>query len=487
MTELERSWGRLVTAREWDTEEAMKKHLQEHPGAKPSSHWVKGEKPGAGEEEEPKGEKPEGKAEGEKPKAKKIPEGKKIKDLTPEEQLEHVEPEPPLTKDQAAKLHREEIPEYNLVVVAGEGGKLAPEDISRAREVAKKLRAGIDEAADYCNINPPACRGNLGITRDNMPQVMDAPLKKMMIGDEERIANFDEKAKKEAAKNGDVRDAVLFDELSPKKQKKLKEDWALERRKAQAAIDAGADPDSDKTMKDIWLDKLKQDGIKITDEKVPVGKLRASQAEIKAGKSYGIANDYLNGNFAKLPDMPILVAKEKDENGNEVYTVIDGHHRYAGLLTADPTMPMAVQVINAPIREALSKAFETPGVFRADIQDNIVSMDKPLDMARKNGETWKQPNGKFYGKNMKGKAGGPFESEDKAKAFATGSKGKGKGKAEKKGSLEDEWMKLGYLDGAASMEWQEEPTRHSQDDPWLESAGNPWDEWVAAGLMTEEI
>jgi DNA-binding ferritin-like protein len=39
----------------------------------------------------------------------------------------------------------------------------------------------------------------------------------------------------------------------------------------------------------------------------------------------------------------------------------------------------------------------------------------------------------------------------------------------------------------SSNEWQEEATRHAdEDDPWLAAAGSPWDEWVAAGFLNEE-
>ncbi len=90
---------------------------------------------------------------------------------------------------------------------------------------------------------------------------------------------------------------------------------------------------------------------------------------------------------------------------------------------------MKVKVIEAPIREALEKSFNVPGVFRADLQDNIVDSNKPLDLARKPGSTWQQ-KGKWYAKNNKKKLGGPFKSKDSAEAFA-----KGKDKSQKKGAL----------------------------------------------------
>lgn len=39
--------------------------------------------------------------------------------------------------------------------------------------VAKKLEAGIQQAADICKITPPICHGNLGIERKDMPQLPD--------------------------------------------------------------------------------------------------------------------------------------------------------------------------------------------------------------------------------------------------------------------------------------------------------------------------
>jgi hypothetical protein len=40
-------------------------------------------------------------------------------------------------------------------------------------ETAKKIEAGIGQAADICKITPPICEGNLGIERKDMPQLPD--------------------------------------------------------------------------------------------------------------------------------------------------------------------------------------------------------------------------------------------------------------------------------------------------------------------------
>jgi hypothetical protein len=288
-------------------------------------------------------------------------------------------------REEDFNLFSTSIPEFKIKVVAGEDGKLSKEDIDRAIEVKKRLSKGIDEAADFCKFKPSVCKGNLGITRDSMPQIMDDPISKM-----------------------------------------LKSDKPEDRKKAEAAVAAGADPNETRPIKELWVDHLEKKGIKITDEEVPVGRMRASQAEIKALKSYDMAESQLRGYDKKknnrptdFTQMPLLVTREKDENGEDVYTVIDGHHRFAAMLLVDPEAKQKVRVINAPIRDALEQSFDLPGVFRADLQDNIVSMDKPLDLAREEGSTWKQRNGKFYGKNRRGKNGGPYKTEEAAKKFAT--------------------------------------------------------------------
>jgi len=306
---------------------------------------------------------------------------------------------------------------YKLDIIAGPDGKLTRGDLMRAIHVAEKMDAGIDTATDFCNVNPPACEGNLGITRDNMPQIMDEPVKDMLRNDEEQTKAYDANKKK---------GKPAFADLPKEKQEKEKKEWAAKRKKGQAAVDAGADPDSDKSMQETWFDTLKEGGIKINDDTISVGELIASQAEIKAAKSYGIAQAYMDGSFSNLPDLPILVARDP-ETGKA--TVIDGHHRYAGLLTADPTRKMKVKVIETPIREALQMAAEMPGVFRADLQDNIVGADAPQDLAREPGSAWQQ-KGKWYGKNKEGKAGGPFKDKDGADAYAKGKKSEDKPKKE---------------------------------------------------------
>jgi hypothetical protein len=275
--------------------------------------------------------------------------------------------------------------------------------------VAAVLKQNLDDSADFCKMNPPACEGNLGITRNNMPQIMDKPISNLL--DSMPEGEYDDLLKKVEAAG----DKSLKEVITDKDQR----DNFIDRRKGLAAIEAGAKPGD--TPQKMWFDALAESGVEVTEDEIEVGKLIASQAEIKAGKSYGIAQAYLTDKFKKLPDLPILVAR--DPKTGDV-TVIDGHHRYAGLLLADPSKKMKVKVIETGIQDALDKSFDVPGVFRADLQDNIVDSNSPLDLARKPGDTWKQRNGKFYAKNSKGETGGPYETDEAAKNYASGKGGK---------------------------------------------------------------
>lgn len=386
--------GVLKVAREFATEDALKKYLKDHPNADPKKHSVKKKEDSGSSSSESKPT----------PGSLLDVDEKGFADPTPasDAEIEGFKKLPAV----------QNLGKVNLDIIAGEDGKITKGDLTRAAHVAAHIEKGLSDSADYCKVNPPACKGNLGITRDNMPQVMETPVKKLLMSDEDRI-------KGATFKNSEGK-KVPFDQLDGKTQTKLKKDWAEERKKGKAAVDAGADPNEDRSTQQIWLDSLKDEGIAITEDSIPVGELIASQAEIKAKKSYDLAKAYITGAFANMADLPILVAR--DPKTGET-TVIDGHHRYAGLLTADPKKKMKVRVIEAPIRDALERSFNVPGVFRADLQDNIVDPNKPLDLARKPGSTWQQ-KGKWYGKNKKKETGGPFESKEAAENFSKGKKSK---------------------------------------------------------------
>ncbi|MFA6233841.1 MAG: hypothetical protein WC824_06590 [Bacteroidota bacterium] len=219
---------------------------------------------------------------------------------------------------------RKPIEGYNLEIV-GDNEK-------RAAYVHKKMKEGIDKTTDICVVFPPVCEGNLGITRDNMPQIMDKSVKALL-------------ASKDPA----------------------------EQKKGKAAVEAGASADDDKPIMDHFLDGLKKKGVKIAKKKVPVGDLKATQREIKAKKTFGMADAYYKGEFDPAKGVEIIISSDNH--------ILDGHHRYAALLLADPTAEMHVVQVDIPMKEFLEKSFKQPGVFRADLQDNVIPKDTPLDLS----------------------------------------------------------------------------------------------------------
>ena len=351
------------------TEKEWKAYKEKHPGADKSKHEIV-------KSDADKGSKGD-----------KIPKGVDLSGVKPEQ----------------VEAFAGEIPEYKIEIIAGgEGGEITEADLRRAKSVKAQLKRGIQAAADICKMSPPVCEGNFGVARSSMPQLSaDEPIKDMLKTDEQRIADMGDK----------------WDDLSDEKKAKNKKDWATARKKGQAAVDAGADPDDDRTVFQQLLDSVAEEGVSISSQeppfdKRPVGELKATQREIKAGKTYGIANAYLQGDYDPR-EAPIIISSDNH--------ILDGHHRYSAMITADPDAKMNVIVVDMPMKKFLERSFDQPGVFRADLQDNIISSDDPLDLARDPGSTWEQ-KGKWYAKNKEGEASGPFKDKDGAEAYAKGEK-----------------------------------------------------------------
>lgn len=279
----------LKEAKEFSTEGALKTYLKDHPGADKSKHWVKGDKGG---EAEGKKHDPGNAA----PSLAKIPDKVKVEDLPPK--------------------YKEEIADYKISVVG--------DDAKQALEIARKVRKGIDRAADICKMNPSVCEGNKGLSRDKMPQIDGEKSVKAML---------------ESSKPDEVA-------------------------KGKAMVQAGADPKSDKTILSQMLDHFAKNGVKTTEEEMSVGKMKATQTEIQAGKVFGMADAHLKGKF---PDIDASVVVSKDGH------ILDGHHRWAALLTIDPSRKMKVKKIDMTMDELLKEAASFPGVYKADFSG------KPLD------------------------------------------------------------------------------------------------------------
>jgi hypothetical protein len=106
-------------------------------------------------------------------------------------------------------------------------------------------------------------------------------------------------------------------------------------------------------VRDGFLEKLKKKGVRITQGKVKVGHLKASQQEIQAKKTVGIAGAYLDG---KLPVIKNAIVISKDGY------IVDGHHRWSALLAIGSDEEMNVIRVGVPIRELLDMVNEHPGV-----------------------------------------------------------------------------------------------------------------------------
>ena len=425
-----------VVAKEWPSEDAMKKHLKDHPGADPSSHSFSKPSEGKGEDEG-KGEKGKGDKGESKPDVKI-----NGKPGFPVPMPKLVEPDRDATDDEIEDF-RGSVPksklfkDYNLDIVAGTDGKTTVNDLLRAKHVAEAVMAHIEEDAskpegDLCQVRPNLCKGNKGIFRSSMPQLMEEPIGQMGKTDEERIDDFNEKARKKAKKKGES-DPDFWDSLDEKKKKKKLKKWKATRDKYDGYVAAAEAQGkskkeiaelvkSDKSPKDQFIDSLIEE-FGETDDEVPVQDLKATQKDIKANKSYSMAESYLLGNKSpwaprdksgkKVPWSPaedeILISKDG--------FILDGHHRWSSAVISDPDIVMKVKRIGLNMDELLEKSFQHPGTFRADINDKIQDPNSPLDLARKNNSTWQQANGKTYAKNGQGQAGGPFESEEAAKSW----------------------------------------------------------------------
>lgn len=354
----------LKTAMEFETEDALKKYLDEHPDADKSKHSVKKK-----DKDEPK-----------KDESKKD----ESEDLTDVHEDATVE-------DLPEKI-REEISEYKMDIV----GK----DAKTAVDLARKVKEGISKSADICKMNPPVCVGNKGLTRDKMPQIEgETSTRVMLMSDEDRVKHGDGKeddGKFETTNEEGDSKRVAFSELSEKEQGKKKKDWGVDRKKGKAMVEAGADPNSDKSIMAQMVDSLEKKGIKTTKKKMAVGLMKATQKEIQANKTFGMADAYMKGKFKNIGNS-VIVSKDGH--------ILDGHHRWAALLTIDASREMDVQEIDMTMDELLDEAANFPGVYKANIEGD------PLPEADQ--KKYKEENKAKAESKSKGKKDDKPKDEDK--------------------------------------------------------------------------
>lgn len=217
------------------------------------------------------------------------------------------------------------IPEYQLDILAGEGRAITDEDLRRAKAIKDQLTKGMKESADLCKKSPDVCERNLGIPRSEMPQIPERSIKELL-------------ASKESS----------------------------DRKKGQAMVAAGADPKANQPFLESFLEWLQTEGVSVDtagSERVAVERLKATQAEIRADKTFGMADNYLKGEYDPT-EGAIVISKDNH--------ILDGHHRWAAMLLVDPLATFPVIRVGLTMRKLLTKAFEMPGVFRVDIQDNVI-------------------------------------------------------------------------------------------------------------------
>lgn len=91
-----------------------------------------------------------------------------------------------------------------------------------------------------------------------------------------------------------------------------------------------------------WIEKLRTEGINVTQEDIDPATLRASQSQLDGAKTGGIM---AAGTYKQTP---ILATSDG--------WVIDGHHRWTAATAAHDTLPGFR--INLPIRDALKRAYD---------------------------------------------------------------------------------------------------------------------------------
>lgn len=208
------------------------------------------------------------------------------------------------------KEHKKEISHFKSSLIGT--------DAVRAIEISRKIKEGWAGVKTFnvCELSKGFCRENKGLTRDLMPQIEDSHSAKELLSsdDEFKLA------------------------------------------KGEAIVSYGGDPESKDTILDLFLKHLKSSGVSIFEEQVSVGSLRATQAEIKADKILGMVENYLKGDFPSITD-PIVVSVDG--------FILDGHHRWAALLTLNPDREMKVKVVGLPMDRLLEEASVFPGVYSA--------------------------------------------------------------------------------------------------------------------------
>jgi hypothetical protein len=247
--------------------------------------------------------------------------------------------------------------------------EIVGEDQRQAMQIRNKVRKGIKEAADICRLKPPVCEANLGLTRDRMPQI-----------------------------TGDMNVIELLESVDK-----------LDRAKGRAVLAAGGRKNDHRTIQQQLLDFLETKGIKTRRRRLRVGNLKATQSEIKAAKAYSMADAHLRGDFPTI-DKQIVISKDG--------YILDGHHRWAALLTIDPGRFMSVLEVGLPMAKGknggptlLGEAAAFPGVYKATFKGD------PLPAASQ--KKYKKENASRLGRGRAARAAKPTKRRSPAKSTSS--------------------------------------------------------------------
>lgn len=113
---------------------------------------------------------------------------------------------------------------------------------------------------------------------------------------------------------------------------------------------------------DLFIESFQRRGIRVRYTSMPVGRLKATQREISAKSVLRMVTKHLDGRYPELDRQSIIVSKD--------HYILDGHHRWASLLTISPSKRVPVILIDAPIRQLLDEANTFEGVTRSDFGED---------------------------------------------------------------------------------------------------------------------
>ncbi len=221
------------------------------------------------------------------------------------------------------EIHYDDLDEHHQVEIDHYEPDVVGNNAARAVEIARKQEEGFGNLLNICELSPSVCHKNKGLTRDKMPQIEDSH---------------------------SVKDLLASDDQ-------------FKKAKAQAIVSCGGSKTGSKTILELFLEYLEEQGVLIQEDTVPVGDLKATQAEIKADKTLGMADNHLKGEFPGLTDHIVISADD---------FILDGHHRWAALLTIDPSRTMSVRRVGLTMDALLEEATNFPGVYTATFEGDPI-------------------------------------------------------------------------------------------------------------------